>query len=345
MINKLTPKQEKQLIEFREECLKIGLSTEPIKREIKEYKEIIDYIYKNYLNLSSPVIWYVDSPLMLNLLTNLVFPHLEKFNLWNNLGNNLGNNLRNNLRNNLENNLQKLKYFQNIWWGNLDIYWLSFYIFPEKYLGVSYTDFQITSLEYFYQLCQKIGWIWYFKDICFISDRPIFINKKGMLLHSESQPAISFRDGYSIWCLNGVNVTKEIVETPAEKLDPHLVITEKNAEVRREIIRKIGIERVVQKLGTKLLDKKGDYELLDINLGENRFRPYLKMRNPSIGVYHIEGVSPECRTVEQALNFRKPKELREIPISENGEDWFQQGDVCIWKKGAKFVKPKPSILT
>ena len=69
-IEKLTSGQEKQLIEFREKCLSIGLSTTPIKREIKEHREIVDYIYKNYLDLSSPVVWYVDSPLMLNLLLN-----------------------------------------------------------------------------------------------------------------------------------------------------------------------------------------------------------------------------------------------------------------------------------
>ena len=91
-IEKLNEFQEKQLIEFREECLKIGLSTEPIKRDIKEHRENVDYIYKNYLKLSSPIIWYVDSPIMLNLIINLIF-------------NNLGSNLQSNLKSNLESNL------------------------------------------------------------------------------------------------------------------------------------------------------------------------------------------------------------------------------------------------
>lgn len=141
-----------------------------------------------------------------------------------------------------------------------------------------------------------------FENMIFCSRKPI-TRWKNRLLHSDSKPAIEFLGGWNIWCLNGVNVTKEIVTTPAEKLDPRLVTTEKNAEVRREIVRKIGIERVCQKLNAKVLEKKDNYELLNLDLGD-RFRPYLKMINPSIGTYHIEGVHTDCKTIEQALNWR-----------------------------------------
>ncbi len=92
MITKLTQKQQLQLTEFREDCLKIGLSTEPINRDIKTHKQIIDFLYKEYLQLPAPIIWYVDSPLMLNLLLNFVFKNLEKQNLWQNLEQNLRQN-------------------------------------------------------------------------------------------------------------------------------------------------------------------------------------------------------------------------------------------------------------
>ena len=72
----------------------------------------------------------------------------------------------------------------------------------------------------------------------------------------------------------------------------------------------------------------------------------LKMKNPSIGVYHMEGVPSNIKTVKAALHIRKPKALRDIPIDDtNGLDWYQQGDVCVWPKGAKTVKSLPSILT
>jgi hypothetical protein len=40
---------------------------------------------------------------------------------------------------------------------------------------------------------------------------------------------------------------------------------------------------------------------------------YLKMVNPSIGTFHVEGVDPQCATVEQALNWRN-------------SDWFTHAE-------------------
>jgi len=110
-----------------------------------------------------------------------------------------------------------------------------------------------------------------------------------------------------------VRVSREIAETPAKELDPKLILKEKNAEVRREIVRKVGVERVCEKLGAKCIDRQDTYELLMLDLGDGRSRPYLKMRNPSIGIYHIEGVHPDCNTVEKALNFRNGRS--ESPVT------------------------------
>jgi hypothetical protein len=36
---------------------------------------------------------------------------------------------------------------------------------------------------------------------------------------------------------------------------------------------------------------------------------YLKMTNPSVRVFHVEGVARECNTVQQALNWRAYKDI------------------------------------
>jgi hypothetical protein len=182
-------------------------------------------------------------------------------------------------------------------------------------LKIEYTDLQILSLNYLYDLCKKIGWIWYFNDICFISDRPSEIYKKGIVLHHETKPAILFRDGYKVWCLNGINVDRKIVETPAEELDPKILLKETNAEIRREIVRKIGIERVCMKLNALSVEKKDEYELLLLDMGDGRARPYLKMLNPSIHTYHLEGIPPEILTIEQALNWRNQTDEKPFIIT------------------------------
>jgi len=151
-------------------------------------------------------------------------------------------------------------------------------------------EFDKDKYDLFVNFNSEVNFIIPYKGIAFISEKPIAIHWKNQRLHNEKGLAVEYSDGYGLYSLNGVRVPKEIVMTPAEQLDPTLILKEKNAEVRREIVRKIGVERVCQKLGAKVIDKEGDYELLNLDLGENRIRPYLKMKNPSIGVYHIEGV-------------------------------------------------------
>jgi hypothetical protein len=129
-------------------------------------------------------------------------------------------------------------------------------------------------------------------------------------LHAARGPAISWPDGeQQFFFLNGVRVPSEIVEVSAHELEPRLILRERNAEVRREIVRKIGIERICQELEAQCLDRQGNYELLLLDLQDGRTRPFLKMRNPSIGVYHIEGVAPECRTVAEALAWRNQSDV------------------------------------
>jgi hypothetical protein len=158
--------------------------------------------------------------------------------------------------------------------------------------------------EMFKKICEKMHYFFTFKDFVFISDKPTEMHFKNALLHNESGPSVLYKDGYSLWNLNGVRVPKELVMTPWNKLDSKIILTEKNADVRREIVRKVGIERVCSELKAKSVDSLGVYELLMLDIGDNRVRPYLKMKNPSIGTYHIEGVHPSCTSVESALNWR-----------------------------------------
>jgi len=189
-------------------------------------------------------------------------------------------------------------------------------------------------------------WLYFFSNggICYLPIPKIYMNASKQL-HRVDGPAIE-TDEDGRYYLNGVAVAKSLVMTPAEKLDPKMIFAEKNAETRREIVRKIGMERIVLKCGAKSIDKQGGYELMEFDIGDNLKRPYLKMQNPSIGIWHIEGVGPGIKTVDAALEFRKPPALRAIPIDdEAGEEFFQQGDVFIWPENAKSVRRYPSILT
>jgi hypothetical protein len=146
--------------------------------------------------------------------------------------------------------------------------------------------------------------------------------------------------------LNGVKVPQWLVNTPPEELDPEKVLGLENAQQRAEGIKLIGLERMW--FGkVKIIDQWGNYELGDLPIGNSRTGRYLKMENPSVpDLWHVEGVPSAIKTVKEAINWRKPEAMTRIPINDkDGEEWYQQGDVCVWPKKAKSLREMPSILT
>jgi hypothetical protein len=134
--------------------------------------------------------------------------------------------------------------------------------------------------------------------------RPVVLAKGGQV-HSENGAAVRWPEGREeYFVLNGVPVSREIVETPARELNPRLMLSEKNVNVRREIVRKIGFDRICRGLNAECIDSEGGYELLLLDLEDGRARPFLRMKDPSTGICHVDGVAPECRTVASALEWR-----------------------------------------
>jgi hypothetical protein len=220
----------------------------------------------------------------------------------------------------------KRDYFEiinNFCYGQHEASWLSFYDFFSK---VCHLKKECEPILPFFDLAENCGWWLPYDEVIVFCERPEEVNliENGKIhciknslptspiingrLHKDGGAAILYRDGFKEWALNGVRVSQEIAETPAANLDPHLVLKTPNAEVCREIVRKMGIERILKELNSKIIDTQDDYELLLLDMRDNRMRPYLKMVNPSIGVYHVEGVPPNTKTVADALKWRNGSE-------------------------------------
>ena len=171
-----------------------------------------------------------------------------------------------------------------------------------------------TFVELLLHVVRSSGPILIWQDIYLCTDRPIEIRLRrpavgAPILHCEDGPAIRFRDGFAVWALNGVRVPEYLVTTPADILSPRLLFEELDSSVRREIVRKIGIERVFSVLRPKTIDRRHEYLLLNLDLRDGRSRPFLKMLNPSTGDWHVEGVHPSCRTVRDALAWRNGTDI------------------------------------
>jgi hypothetical protein len=141
-----------------------------------------------------------------------------------------------------------------------------------------------------------------------VSQKPTTIKMRAGRLHGDGTVALEYAGGMvKIYALNGVRVPEWLVMTRADRLDPRDLTKKeelKNVEVRREFVRKIGVERCLNTLGWKVLQKEGSYELGETVVGETP-RRYLKMLNPSIGIWHLEAVHPSCETVQQSINWRR----------------------------------------
>lgn len=167
-------------------------------------------------------------------------------------------------------------------------------------------------------------------DVCVLSQMPTEIHRLGDVLHREDGPAVAYGDDLLVYSLHGVRVPAEVVMTKARNMDKeflvrHMLRTE-NVEVKREILRKVGMERYVATLGAEVMDRmsvwvdnehrvfrsnKGGklrevpYELLRVDIGEDGLElRALKMKNPSVDLWHVENVPPTVETVMQALEFR-----------------------------------------
>jgi hypothetical protein len=195
--------------------------------------------------------------------------------------------------------------------GALWCAWEVFYAFGRK-IGVTYKPEHVKKLGLWIEQSRQCHWWFPYRGLVLASERPtvLSVNAQGRL-HSAEGQAIGYSDGWGFHYLNGISMEPWMVTTPHGQLDAKKILGVPNVDQRRELIRRIGIERLVDHLPHKSLDKKGDYELLAIDLSDElKACRYLKMLNPSVpGVWHLEGVSNDCKTVQHALNWRRYKDI------------------------------------
>lgn len=112
--------------------------------------------------------------------------------------------------------------------------------------------------------------------------------------------------------LNGVEVPGWAVYEDPQSWGMDILMRSTNADVQREVIRRMGEDRLMEVMGADCISKSADgmYHLMtmkrpDGHPSNHEKWLFLKMENPSMpGVVHVEPVAPECETVEQAINYR-----------------------------------------
>jgi len=166
------------------------------------------------------------------------------------------------------------------------------------------------------------------QDMCIVSQKPsrVKVNEAGVV-HCDGAVAIEY-EGHGdikIYALNGVTVPDWLALTPAQNIPVERIHEIKNADIKAEFVRKIGVERLLD-MGSKVDSyeahsdewwHKSQYELWDMhNLFPNvEYAPHLKMLNQTTKIWHVEAVSPSCRTIEDALKDRYGRNVDIIEIA------------------------------
>ena len=297
-IEKLTDEQEKALTRYAEMGIAEGLSCRPIS--IEETREIIHLVQTKLLDReATPVIlaknpreaWAlvckfqaVDGPITEDQVAGLIetLPEI------------------------------KTPYVAPWLQGAADSGRLTYYEFWLKEVGIKLEDDLREKLEIWIRT-RDLGAIFPLDNICIVVQKPNAIHRNEHGLHNETGPAIDY-DGWGLYSLNGVRVPEYLVMTPSEDLDLNWYQKQENADVKAEFVRKFGVERMLEQ--GKKIDTyenyneewwtKSEYELWDMaclfpNLD---YQPYLKMLNQTTGIWHVEAVSPACRTIGAALKER-----------------------------------------
>lgn len=94
-------------------------------------------------------------------------------------------------------------------------------------------------------LTRSCGWVWWHENVVAISDRPSAIHRDEQgRLHNESGPSIAYRDGWALHHWHGVPVQPSVIERP-ETITAEQVEKEENAEVRRVLVTRMGMEKYI----------------------------------------------------------------------------------------------------
>src|SRR3990167_9103523 len=227
MIEALTPRQEEQLATFRREWYEWGICTLPADRGKAE--GAIMEMRKEIGHSKAPVFVWVDSPMTAQMAIH--YPKSREFKGMREKE--LGSSLMPSLMSSVEK--AKVEYEPTYFWGQMDAYWVAYYLFCRDILGVKYDTEKSRHLDLWRDGARSCGWWWCYENYVIVCERPAVVNMEphdgAERLHCEDGPAVVFRDGWSVYAIHGIVVPENLIMDPGS-----ITVTQIEAE-RNETVR------------------------------------------------------------------------------------------------------------
>ena len=178
---------------------------------------------------------------------------------------------------------------------------IDFYVFS---LGIVFRPEFLKVVESMKQLLAECGWIFMFHNVCYVCSRPTKLSLDSEYrLHAEGESAIAFADGYSLYFHHGVILPEKYGQIHPDLWQAQWLLEERNAELKRILIQKIGYDRICQQLQAVELDGWQEYTLLKIDNADVEPIYLLKMTCPSRGHIHALRVPPDVRSAQEAIRW------------------------------------------
>lgn len=120
--------------------------------------------------------------------------------------------------------------------------------------------------------------------------------------HSHDGMAVQFQDGWSVYAWHGVGVPEQTILRP-ETLTLQQVLDEPNAEVRRVMIERHGLDRLLTHSRASVIDadQDGNRLLYRLNLSGDEPVVAVRVTCPSTGQIYFLRVPPDTQTCRAAV--------------------------------------------
>jgi hypothetical protein len=190
--------------------------------------------------------------------------------VWNKVGDEVGKEVWDEVGNKVGDEVgkSKLEFYSFAHRGTIyDYDWLAWVEFYQSLFEFK-NEFQIEKLK----KLSSCFFMLQFENLAIACEHPIKLNRDDRgRLHSETEAAIAWRDGYAQYYVNGIAVTEKIIKSP-ELITIEEINSEKNLEKQRIMINRFGTDRYLIESGAKLIDadlssRKGARALMEDNQG------------------------------------------------------------------------------
>ena len=316
-IESLTKDQEAKILQVRDEWINFAASGKIIERA--KCEKLVEWLYKES-KLEKPIVVFVDSPLGAQMAVAYV-KELLKFRkgfssaqvraqVGDQVRDQVGAQVGDQVRAQVGAQVWAQVGDQVNWYcgyGLHDANWLAWLDYFERAVGLKFA----TPISGLLESGRSCGWYWPYSGAVLFTERPTRLRRDTQhRLHSGDGAAIQYPDDWGIWAWHGVRVPRQVIEQP-ESLNPQDVVKEPNAEVRRVMVERLGVDRFLAGVKAKVRHEDNDSlghkrRLLEVAQREDEELVAVEVTNSTRepdGTWksYILRVPPAMRTCAQAV--------------------------------------------